>query len=62
MDLLLGNFVRSHINDLNDVDLSNLDYFISIDDEIISEWYYKNIQNKSIIENKISLMLKNFKL
>jgi len=62
MDLLLENFVKRHINDLDDKGLKELDYLISIDDEILSDWYYKNKENKIIINNKVSLLFKNFKL
>jgi len=62
MDLLLENFVKKHINDLDDKGLKELDYLISIEDEILSDWYYKNKANKIIINNKVSLLFKNFKL
>ena len=62
MDLLLGNFVKKHINDLDNKDLKDLDYLISIEDEILSDWYYKNKENKIIINNKIFFLLKKFKM
>lgn len=62
MDLLLGNFVKKHINALDNKDLKDLDYLISIEDEILSDWYYKNKENKIIINNKIFFLLKKFKM
>ena len=62
MDLLLGNFVKKHIDKLNDIELNDLAKLLFIEDEIIYKWYFKKNSNNVIPKTKISMMLKNFKL
>ena len=62
MDLLLGNFVKKHIDKLNDIELNDLAKLLFIEDEIIYKWYFKKNSNNIIPKTKISMMLKNFKL
>jgi len=56
MDILLTNFVKSLINDLNLTELKELDFLINLDDEILM-----NIKN-NILNDKISLtnLIKRF--
>ena len=62
MDLLLGNFVKKYINEFNIAELKDLERLLSTEDEIIYKWYIeKNLRN-DIPKNKVSIMLKNFKL
>ena len=61
MDLLLGNFVKKHIDEFNDNELKDLEKLLFIEDEIIYKWYFEKNSNNSIPNTKISLMLKNFK-
>ena len=61
MDLLLGNFVKKYINVFDDKDLSDLFELLSIEDEIIYEWYFKKKNNLIITNNKITKMLKEYK-
>ena len=62
MDILLGNFVKKYIFDLNTKDLKNLNEIMSIDDDLIYDWYFNKVNNKKIADNKISQKLRNFKL
>ena len=62
MDLLLGNFVKKHIDKFNDIQLNDLAKLLFIEDEIIYKWYFKKNSNNVIPKTKISMMLKNFKL
>ena len=62
MDLLLGNFVKKHIDKFNDIELNDLAKLLFIEDEIIYKWYFKNNSNNVIPKTKVSMMLKNFKL
>ena len=62
MDLLLGNFVRKHINEFNINELIDLEKLLFIEDDIIYKWYIKKNSNKIVPDTKISRMLKNFKL
>ena len=62
MDILLGNFVKKYIEEFNDNELQDLEKLLSIEDEIIYNWYFKKNFNNNISNTKVSLMLKNFKL
>ena len=62
MDILLGNFVKNHIDSLNDKELYNLLEILLIEDEVLHRWYFVGDNNKDVPDNKISAMLKQFKL
>ena len=62
MDILLGTFVKKYINKIDIKDLNNLIDLLSLEDEVIYNWYYGRKKVKKIPVNKISEMLKNFKL
>ena len=62
MDLLLGKFVKKNIDILNDLELKDLQNLIVIEDEILSKWYFEKTDNKMIPVNKVSKMLREFKL
>ena len=62
MDLLLGKFVKAHIDELNLTELKDLAKLLIIEDEVIYKWYVKRNSDKLIPKTKVSAMLKNFKL
>ena len=62
MDLLLGNFVKKHIDKFNDIQLSDLAKLLFTDDQVIYKWYFEKNSNNTIPITKISTKLKNFKL
>ena len=62
MDLLLGNFVKKHIDEFSDSELKDLEKLLFIEDEIIYKWYFEKNLDISISNTKVSTMLKNFKL
>jgi len=62
MDLLLGNFVKKHIDKFDSDELKELDKLLFIEDEVIHKWYFKNVSNNTVPDTKVSAMLKNFKL
>ena len=62
MDLLLGNFVKTHIDELNVDELKDLAKLLIIEDEVIYKWYIKRNSDILIPKTKVSIMLKNFKL
>ena len=62
MDLLLGNFVKKYINDLNEVDLNDLMQLLLIEDQVLYKWHFENKIINSIPKTKVSSLLKNFKL
>ena len=61
MDLLLGNFVKKHINKLKVTELEDLAKLLIIEDEVIYKWYFEKKPNALILNTKVSSMLKNFK-
>ena len=62
MDLLLGNFVKKYIDELNVAELKDLTKLLFIEDEVIYKWYFEKKSDNSIPKTKVSAMLKNFKL
>ena len=62
MDLLLSSFVNKYIETFDEIHLMELDKFLSFEDEIILNYYQKNIVKKKIDENKVSKIFKKFKL
>ena len=62
MDLLLGNFVKKHIDELNATELKDLAKLLIVEDEVIYKWYIEKSSDKLIPKTKVSTMLKNFKL
>ena len=62
MDLLLSGFVKKYIDILNHKELMDLYEILEKDDDIIFKWYSSSDNTKDISENKVSKLLKNFKL
>ena len=62
MDILLGNFVKKNIEGFNDQELCDLSNLLNCEDSIIYDWYFNNVNHELIRVNKITEMLKNFKL
>ena len=60
MDLLLSKFVEKHINNFNENELSELDKFLDFEDEVILNYYQRDIIENNIDKNKISKIFKNF--
>tara|TARA_B100001175_G_scaffold231761_1_gene198312 strand:+ start:683 stop:931 length:249 start_codon:yes stop_codon:yes gene_type:complete len=56
MDILMTNFVKSLINNLNLEELKELNYLVNLDDEVL-----KNVKNNNLIDNiQITDLFKNF--
>ncbi len=62
MDILLGNFVKKYVDTFNDKDLNDLNELLNCEDSILYNWYFNNKEHTLIPINKISEMLKSFKL
>tara|TARA_B100001057_G_C22821692_1_gene939676 strand:- start:13 stop:270 length:258 start_codon:yes stop_codon:yes gene_type:complete len=62
MDILLSSFVNKYINTLDESLLIELEKFLNFDDEIIYNYYHKNISKMNIENNKISSIFINFKM
>jgi len=62
MDILMSTFVKFYIHKFNTDQLNELYKFLDIEDAEIYDFYLNNILTKSINENKISKIFKNFKI
>ena len=61
MDLLLGSFVKFHIDDFNLSELKDLLALILTEDEILYKWHFYKIKNNSIKDNKVAILFQEFK-
>ena len=64
MDLLMGSFVKKYLNELDFMELQQLDDLLNIDDDNLFKWYSSK-ESKTAIKipnNKVSNLLKNFKI
>ena len=62
MELLLNSFVKKHINDFSIVELKQLDDLLNFDDDSLFKWYINKKLEIKIPNNKVSKLLKNFKI
>ena len=62
MDILLSSFVNKYINDFDENLLVELEKFLNLEDEIISNFYNYNLVEKKIDQNKISKIFQKFKI
>ena len=62
MDLLLGKFVKKYIDTFDYNELLNLYEILEIDDDTILKWYSNLAHEDSFPNNKVSKLLKEFKL
>ena len=62
MELLLNSFVKKHINDFSIVELKQLNDLLNFDDDSLFKWYLNKKVEVKIPNNKVSKLLKNFKI
>ena len=62
MDLLLSRFVKKYIDILNPQELIDLYEILEKDDDIIFKWYANKNTSNEIPVNRVSKLLKDFKL
>ena len=62
MELLLTSFVKKHINNFSTVELKQLDDLLNFDDNCLFKWYLNKKIEIKIPNNKVSKLLKNFKI
>jgi antitoxin CptB len=61
-ELLLNGFIKKYINDFSIVELKQLDDLLNIDDDSLFKWYLNKKVEIKIPNNKVSKLLKNFKI
>ena len=62
MDLILGDFVKKYLDVLSIDELNDLYTILEKDDDLIYKWYLDQKNNSTIPINKVSNLLKKFKL
>ena len=62
MDILLSSFVKFYIDKLGIEELQDLDKFLDLEDETIYNFYQNNVTNDFLKKNRISELLKKFKV
>ena len=62
MDILLSSFVNKYINTFDESLLIELEKFLNFEDEIILNFYQKNIAKNNINKNRVSKIFREFKL
>ena len=62
MELLLNSFVKKHINDFSIIELRQLHDLLNFDDDNLFKWYLNKKVEIKIPNNKVSKLLKNFKI
>ena len=62
MDILLGNFAKKYLDTFNIIELKDFEQILLIEDEILYEWYFSKKKNHQLSINKVSKLLKKFKL
>ena len=61
MDILLSKFVDKYINSFSKDELEDLFKFLNLEDEIIYNFFYKEITHSFFEKSKIGKLLKDFK-
>ena len=61
-ELLLNSFVKKYINDFSITELKQLNGLLNIDDDSLFKWYLNKRPEVRIPKNKVSKLLKNFKI
>jgi len=62
MDILLGSFVKTHIDEFDDIDLKDLEELLLVEDEILYRWYFRKKASTKVRNNKVTEKLKKFKV
>ncbi len=61
-ELLLNGFIKKYINDFSITELKQLDDLLNVDDDNLFKWYLNKKVEIKIPNNKVSKLLKNFKI
>jgi len=61
-ELLLNSFIKKYINEFGIAELKQLDDLLNFDDNTLFKWYLNKKVEVKIPNNKVSKLLKNFKI
>jgi len=61
-ELLLSGFIKKYISDFSIVELKQLEDLLNIDDDSLFKWYLNKKIEIKIPNNKVSRLLKNYKI
>ncbi len=61
-ELLLNSFIKKYINDFSILELKQLNDLLNFDDDGLFKWYLNKKIEIKIPNNKVSKLLKNFKI
>ena len=61
-ELLLNSFIKKYINGFSIIELKQLDDLLNVDDDSLFKWYLNKKVEIKIPNNKVSKLLKNFKI
>ena len=59
MDKLIGRFVQTNINNFNEIQLKELEKFLSIDDDTLYKYYNNQIETIKDIDNDFIKLYKS---
>ena len=62
MDMLLSSFVKQYINTLNINELNDLNNLLSLEDEILYNFYQHNRIDNKLTKNRVLSLFKSFKI
>ena len=61
MDKLIGSFVQDNIDKFNGIQLTELEKFLNIDDDILYKFYNNQITDIDLVNSEITKLFKKFK-
>ena len=61
MDILLSSFVKTHIDNLSEIELNDLYNFLNLEDDVIYSYYKKGDSSNNFKKNHVTELFKKFK-
>ena len=61
MDILLSSFVKTHIDNLSELELNDLNNFLNLEDDVIYSYYKKGDSSNNFKKNHVTELFKKFK-
>ena len=61
MDKLIGSFVQDNIDKFNGIQLTELEKFLNIDDDILYKFYNNQTTDINLVNSEITKLFKKYK-